>query len=148
MAFGIYVYYRQRLINEIRNPIKSVITNLYMPVSWFRVFIALIEICKILIRLKNYPEPTIENVGRPNSRVLVRIRDKFLSRLKFPPFYQRIMAAITKLIIIIFDTDLWRPFINWWVDELRDAPDWKHNDVLQPDHHFWDNKEEKTAGGT
>ncbi len=47
--------------------------------------------------------------------------------------------AIVNLAIMVYDTDFYRPFMDWWVWEIKKS-DWPEMGPLQPDHHFFDSE--------
>ena len=128
--------YIQTLANDIKRPLHRSFRVLLDPrAGIIQKVRAGREALKALQNVGILPEPTAGNVGQNNSRILVGIRDYFFARLKNLPMHRE-LRLLVNLVIIIYDTDFYRPFINVWVDELRKS-DWEANGPLQPDHHYW-----------
>lgn len=140
------IYYRppnpQILVYEIKEPLKEALSVLTDPdAGTIRKIAAGKKILGVLNALLKLPEPTVENVGHPNSKRLVEIRDYFFSRLKGTEYIPMtgVIRKVVNLGIIIYDTDFYRQFINVWVEQLRGGP-WQPNGYAQPDPHFWEEK--------
>lgn len=135
------IYYQpgsiQFLVKEIKSPLGKRLRIIFDPkASIFRKLRAGIEFLGILGRVQELPEPTMDNVGSdPNARQLVRIRDYFFARAKNIPRLNA-FRNIVNIVIVIYVTDFYKPFINVWWEELRKC-DFVPNGPLQPDHHFW-----------
>lgn len=143
------IYYRQPyqeiLVKEVKAPLNEALAVITSPGSGglekARAVLKLRKVIKVI--MEQLPEPTIENTFHHNTHILIGIRDRFFKR--FTVFSRwDFLKAIVDFVIIVHDTDFYRPFIGWWVEELR-ASDWRPGGPMQPDpHHF---KEENNSGG-
>ena len=138
------IYYRpeyQRIIvYDIKEPFKRLISGLgQSSVNPLRLIRLAREIIALYRAVGRLPEPTVENVGHPNSVILCRIRDYWFSSARLP-YLMRPMRRAVDAVIIIYDTDFYRSFIDVWAREIRASP-WRAMGPLQPDPQFWEEGE-------
>jgi len=137
--------YQQILVHEIKEPFRKAMNVLLNPRSSpLGKARAVRSLWKLIPVINSLPEPAVKNTRQESSHILIGIRDRFFKRLKVSDLVRKILLAIVNGVIIVNDTDFYRPFISWWVIELRKS-DWPPLGPLQPDPHFFDN--EKNAGG-
>ena len=138
------IYYRSPyigiLVNEVKNPLKQAIDVLTNPKSnIIQKAKAGKQILGVMQVIQDkLPEPTLENVQKPGTRILVRTRDEFFRRLHFPSV-ERYVRPMTKFVIAIYDTDLYDQYINWWVWEIKKS-DWPPLRPFEPDPHWFNEK--------
>jgi hypothetical protein len=125
----------RRLVYEVKEPFKRALRKFTRPGILLKAR-ALWGFYRVLRAVGRLPEPTAENVGRPNSRILCRIRNEFFLRAHGFPFLKELRRAVN-LFIIVYDTDFYSPFINFWADELRRAEGWIPNSPNAPDRRYW-----------
>jgi len=142
------IYYRQPYHTTLVRRIKKDINDASMVLldgsaSKFRKAGAITKLIRLVpVIINDIPEPTVENVGSTNHdvRILVGIYQKFFRCLKLPSRVD-FLKAFVKIFIIFMATDFYRPFIRWWLWEIKKS-DLKPLGPLEPDHHFWDETQE------
>ena len=135
--------YQQTLVYDIKAPFNQAMTVLTnpgsSPVAKIRAVNQLRKLVPVILSL---PEPTRENTRQPNTHILIDIRDQFFRRLVLPTRW-KFLRAMVNFVIFIYDTDFYRGFIDWWVEELRKS-DWKPPGPMQPDPHHFKSEQEVT----
>lgn len=131
--------YQQIFVKEVKAPIARALNILTRSQSnkldKYRAFIGLWKVPLAMLKL---PEPTVENTRKQGTHVLIGIRDKFFRCLKLPKTDRMIKMPIN-FVIMVYDTDFYQSFIDFWVHELKKS-DWPPIGPLQPDPHFWKNE--------
>lgn len=136
--------YQQIIYYEIKTPIDRAFKILAggeaNPLEKARAVYGLKQIIKV-VKTK-LPEPTHGNIGNTNhnAHILIDIRDRFFKKLRLPDRAE-LLRHIINLAIIIFVTNFYRPFIDWWGTEIKKSG-WEPPGPLQPDPHFWDDTAE------
>jgi hypothetical protein len=126
-----------RLVYGFKGPFKAGLRLYTMPgAGLYRKAVALWHMWRAFKSCSRLPKPTAQNVGKPNSRVFCNIRDYFFLHIYGIPFLKE-LEIIVDAFIRVYDTDFYSPFINVWVDALRDAESWLPNGPSAPDHHYW-----------
>jgi hypothetical protein len=133
------IFYRpdlhRHLVYEVKEPFKAALMKLSHPGIICKIR-ALWRMWQVLKAVRSLPKPTRYNVGHPNSRVLCDIRDFVFSHVYNIPFLKEFETCADAL-IIIYDTDFYRQFINVLAESLRAAEGWIPNGPRQPDEHYW-----------
>lgn len=135
------IFYRQPhftvLLDEVKQPFKEAIDTLMNPKSNpFQKANAGRKLLEVLEVIRNkLPEPTIDNTRKPGTHILIGIRDRFFKRLVFPAV-ERYVKPMVNFGIIIYDTDLYDQFIDWWVWEIKKS-DWPPLRPFEPDPHYF-----------
>lgn len=135
--------YERIMFHGVKEPGKRALNALWGAKRRHNPLRRLIAVWRIMMdtlrvwrSLDALPEPTEENVGHPNSVILVRISNYFFACERLPYLHKPLRKLVT-LVIIIYDTHFYRPFLDVWVRELRAAP-WRAPGPRQPDPHYWD----------
>jgi len=127
------------LIRKVKATINKSSAVLFNPQSSnlekIRAVYQMVKLTPVI--LKELPEPTIKNTNTKEAHILIGTRDKFFKHLRLPSRVD-FLRAFVNLFIMIVDTDLYRPFISWWVWEIKKS-DWPPLGPRQPDSHHWDN---------
>jgi hypothetical protein len=129
------------LVYDIKAPFNEALEVLLDPKSGALDKVrAINKLRKLVPVINSLPEPTIENTRQPGSHILIGIRDRFFKHLKNLSSRLGTLRAIINGFIIIYDTDFYRSFIDWWMHEIKKS-DWPPMGPMQPDHHYGDNTE-------
>jgi len=100
---------------------------------------------KFLIWLaEKMPEPTHENCIRPNTHILLDLRDEFFEH-EDNPGRRELLWAVWKIGIIIYEHDpyyAWRA--DWFIEKIVNS-DWKPRPIGHPNR--WWHEEEPYGGG-
>lgn len=134
------IYYRspyiQILVNDFKIPLRKEMGVLFAHKgSMIAKARAFQRLKKLVPVIRSLPKPTVGNTVQPGSHILIDIRDRFFCRLKLGAMNEYLETCIN-LLIIINETDVYRPFITWWVWELKKS-DWPPLGPRQPDHHLF-----------
>lgn len=128
--------YRNLIVEQLRTPFASAVARLVDPQSSLLNKVkAANQLRKLLPVINSLPEPTLENTSKKGSHILIGIRDRFFARLVLPS-RSNILRAIVNGAIIIYETDFYQGFIDWWVWALKKS-DWPAMGPMQPDPHFF-----------
>jgi len=99
---------------------------------------------KAIITLGNrYPEPTMDNVLHPNSKILVGLMEKYFEYEGNGRIRAAIKAALRIIICKIEHSPNYRDRASWFVEELKKS-DWKPRSYNHPVN-LWN--EPKPYGG-
>ena len=109
----------------LRGPLRQyMIDHAKKPLMRFLVAIA-----------KRWPDPTYINVSHPNSRLLLAIRDKFIS-LEDNPQRIELFKAVFKIVICVYDHDpYYRTRADWIIEEIVEyvfRGHWKPRQINAP----------------
>ena len=135
------IYYKQPhqelLVKKVKATINKESAVLFNPASSkIEKVRAVYRMAKLVPVINDeLPEPTVKNTRQEISHTLIGIRDRFLPRLMMPSRFI-FLKAIINLAIIIVDTDFYRPFVLWWLLEVKKAS-WPELGPHQPDPHFF-----------
>jgi hypothetical protein len=79
-----------------------------------------------------------------NTGILIDVRDRFFHRFDVPNRSRKKLPTRADILRVMADAALksYRPFIDWWVEELR-ASDWQPPGPMQPDPHFFKPEKEQ-----
>lgn len=127
--------YQQVLVYEVKEPLVRLFKRLSSESAYDKLRVAG-DILQFFRGMKQLPEPTVENVSKPNSRMMCEVRDWFFAHLKGLPTRLPMLRFIFKLPIIINETDFYSSFIAACLVEMKNKP-WQPPGRLQPDHHYW-----------
>lgn len=97
----------------------------------------------ITILGNRYPEPTMENVLHPNSKLLVEIAEKY-RKFEGNDRVAKLVSAILRIAINkIEHSPNYRDRFSWFIEELKKS-DWKPRSYNHPEHDW---NEPKPYGG-
>lgn len=126
------------VVNGLREPFKRIMRAITSekPLGALDKLRLARDLIQLFKSVQSLPEPAVLNTRTREAHILIGIRDEFFKRSRLP-FIEKELRSFVNFIIIIIDTDFYRPFISWWVIALRGS-DWPPLGPMQPDPHYWD----------
>ena len=107
-------YLRGYIMNKVKKPLQN----------------------KIIKLVDKFPEPTIDNVEHPNSKILLAIRDDFFKHERLSKRVD-LLKAVFKILIVEYEHDIYyRQRMNWCLNELKKY-DWKEYENQFPEK-YWE----------
>jgi hypothetical protein len=108
--------------------------------TWIREFVDNQVKLPILLALNlladRIPAPTLENTARPNTHILIDIRDEFF-KYEENPGRHKAFKAIWNFFIYLYECDgYYQQRIDWVIEKLRLA-NWEPRAKRTPDIHCW-----------
>jgi len=117
---------REYFKNQVKQPLREIFEEFAFKHPGFIRSIFLI--CKALWVARRYPEPTLGNVQKHNSKILLRIWDRFL-QYEDNPNTEFIFSTIRRVMVDEYEHDDYESQrMDWFLEELVKAynsGDWR-----------------------
>lgn len=130
---------RSYFIDAVNEPIYRAIEATNKAQSFLDLLKELISIAR---DIRKYPEPTLDNVLHPNSKLLLRVYQEYIKLEQFRRVRVAVWFFIKLFVIKIEHSPNYGDRASWWIEKL--APNWKGRSLNHP-RNGW--AEQKPYGG-
>ena len=118
---------RQYFIDKVNEPIYKAMESAGKAQSFVRLLVELVNIAR---DIKKYPEPTLENVLHPNSKLLLETYQEYANLELFKRVEIVVWFLVKLLVIKIEHSPNYGDRASWWIEKL--APKWKGRSLNHP----------------